>query len=121
MGMEASEMLPFKGTLVSFTGERVPVLGHMPIVTLFESGNNAKLVKVRYLIMNVASYNIIIIKSTFNVFESALSTWYLTIKYLLCGGGIGVIKGDQGLVIKCYKDNLKMKKDIGEDPPKEAN
>lgn len=70
------------------------MLGHMPVLTLFGSGDNAKSLKVRYFIMNVASpYNIIIGKLDFNSLEVALSTLYLTMKYPLCGRRIDVIRG----------------------------
>lgn len=104
--MDTSEMLPFKDTLVGFTGEQVQVLGHKPVVTVFGSGDNVKSVKVRYLIMSASSlHNIIIEKLTFNAIEAALSILYLMMKYSLCGGGIRVIKGGQGLEHKCYNDN----------------
>src|SRR3954469_9167837 len=34
MGMDASEMLPLKGTLVGFAGKQVPVLCHMLVLTV---------------------------------------------------------------------------------------
>lgn len=39
-----------------------------------------------------------------------LSTLYLTLKYPLKDGRVGVVKGDQGLARKCYKDSLKLKR-----------
>src|SRR4051812_775769 len=45
---------------------------------------------------------------------------YLTMKYPLCSGEVDVVKGDQGLARKCYKDSQKMKKRSGEDLPKEV-
>lgn len=86
----------------------------MPIVTVFGSGHKAKSVKVRYLIVNVTSpYNIIIGRPAFNALEAELSTMYLTMKYPLSNEEVGVVRGDQGLACKCYKDSLKLKK---EDP-----
>ena len=41
--------------------------------------------------------------------EAALSTLYLTLKYPLEDGRVGVVKDDQGLARKCYKDGLKLK------------
>lgn len=82
-----SELLPFKGTLVRFFGEHVQVLGHFPMIMTFSSGDNAKSVKVRYLIVNVASpYNIIVGKPSFNALEETLSILYLTLKYPLKDG-----------------------------------
>lgn len=102
MGMDTSEMLPFKGTLIGFVGEQVQVLGHMLVLIVFGSGNNAKSVKVRYLIVNISSsYNIIIGRPSFNTLEAALSKMYLKMKYPLCVGGIRMIKWDLGLARKC--------------------
>ncbi|XP_050895535.1 uncharacterized protein LOC127102173 [Lathyrus oleraceus] len=55
MGFDISEMLPFKGTLVRFSGEHVHVLGHFPMITTFGSYDIAKSVKLRYLMVNDAS------------------------------------------------------------------
>lgn len=80
-------------------------------MTVFGSGDNAKGIKVRYLILKASSpYNIIIGRPTFNIMEVALSTIYLTMKYPLDDGRVGVIKSDQGLARKCYKDSLSRKR-----------
>lgn len=42
--------------------------------------------------------------------EAELSTLYLTLKYPFEYVHVGVIKGDQGLARKCYKDSLTLKK-----------
>lgn len=44
--------------------------------------------------------------------EDALSILYLTMKYPLDEGRVSVIKGDQGLARKFYKDSLKLKKKV---------
>lgn len=111
MNMDTFELLPFKGTLVGFSGEQVQVMGHVPIITIFGSGSNARSIKVRYLIVNTLSpYNIIIGRPAFNALEAMLSTLYLTMKYPLKGEHVGRVKGDHILVKKCYKDILKLKK-----------
>lgn len=59
-GMEFNivELLPFRGTLVGFVGEHVQILGHFPILTTFGSGENAKTIKFRYMVVNSTSpYN----------------------------------------------------------------
>lgn len=109
MNMDTSELLPFKGTIIGFSGEQVQVLGHLPIIVIFGSGSNAKGIRVRYLIVNASLlYNIITGRSSFNSLEVVLSTLYLTMKYSLEGGHVRVIKGDQVIARKCYKDSLKI-------------
>lgn len=72
--------------------------------------------KVRYLIVNASSpCNITIDRSAFNTFETALSMLYKIMKYPLEEGQVGVIKGDQGLARKCYKDSLKLKNKLLQD------
>lgn len=89
---------------------------------VFGSGDNAKGIKVRYLIVNASSpYNIIIERPTFNVLEASLPTLYLTMKYPLDDGRVGVIKGNQGLARIFYKDSLKLKKKIQQDHPMTKN
>lgn len=67
------------------------------------------MVRVIYLIFNTASsYNIVIRRTSFNALEASLLTLYLTMKYPLGDGQVGVIKGDQGLERKCYKYILKL-------------
>ena len=71
------------------------VLGHFPIMTTFGNGENAKSVLVRYLVINVASsYDVIVSRPSFNDLEAVLSTLYLTLKYPLKDGRVGIIKGD---------------------------
>lgn len=49
-----------------------------------------------YMVVNAhLSYNIIIGQSAFNALEMALPTLYLTIKFPLEDGNVGVIKGNQ--------------------------
>lgn len=73
---------------------------------------------MRYLIINATSpYNIIIDGSSFNSLEPVLSILYATLKYPLEDGQVGVVKGDQGLVRKCYKDNMKLKRKAQIDEP----
>lgn len=104
MNFEIAELLPFKCTLVSFSEDYASVLGYLPVITTFGSGDYAKSFKVRYLIIKVASpYNIIIGRPSFNTLEATLSILYLTLEYPLEDGRAGVIKCDQGLSRKCYK------------------
>lgn len=103
MNFSIAESLPFKGTLVGFSGEQVQVLGNLHVITTLDIGDNVKSVNARYLMLNVASpYNIIIGRPTFSTLEAALSTLYLTLKYPLQNGRVWVRKGDQGLARKCY-------------------
>lgn len=95
INFDTTELLPFKGTFVGFSGEHVQVLGHFPIMTTFGSRYHAKSIQVSYLIVNDASlYNIIIGRPSFNAMEVALPTLYLMLKYPLENGRVGKVEAD---------------------------
>ncbi|GAU32570.1 hypothetical protein TSUD_218280 [Trifolium subterraneum] len=102
---------PYSGTLVGFTGEQVDVMGHIMLYTTFGEDENAKTIKVRYLVVKTlfTSYNIIIGRTTFNALGAVMSTLCLSIKYPLNNGKVGVAKGDQVLARKCYESSLKIR------------
>lgn len=111
MNFDTTELLPFKGTLVEVSAEHVQVLGHLPIMTTFGSRDHAKSIQVRYVIINVASpYNIIIGRPLLNALKATLSILYLTLKYPLEDGRVGIVKGGQGIARKYYKDSLRLKR-----------
>lgn len=85
-------------------------------MTIFGNGENSKSVLVRYLIIKVTHpYNVIMGRPSVNDLKELLSTLYFTHKYLLQDGRVGIIKGDQGIARKCYKDSMKLKKRIHTD------
>jgi hypothetical protein len=112
MQLVGEQLQPYHGTLVGFAGEQADVMGHITLLTTFGDKENAKTIKVRYLVVRnlCASYNIIIGRPAFNALGAALSTLYLAIKYLLENGGVGTLRGDQGVARQCYESSLKIKK-----------
>lgn len=87
-------------------------------MTTFGSRNHVKSIQVRYLIVDVLfPYNIIIGRPSFNALEDVLSILYLTLKYPLEDGRVGIVKGDQGIERKCYKDSLRLKMRSHTDEP----
>lgn len=63
---------------------------------MFTLDETAKMMKVRYLIIDViSSYNKIIELYAFNLLGASLTTSYLCMKYPLPNGFVGVIQGDQ--------------------------
>lgn len=74
MNMDTTEILPFESTLVDFSSEHEQVLGHFSAMTIFGSGDNSKVIKEIYLIVNASPhYNIIIGKPSFNAPKIVLS------------------------------------------------
>ncbi|GAU33358.1 hypothetical protein TSUD_364830 [Trifolium subterraneum] len=108
MRLSDEQLNPYSGMLVGFAGEQVDVIGHITLYTTFGEDENAKTFKVRYLVVKTlfTSYNIIIGRPAFNALGAVMSTLYLSIKYPLNNGKVGVVKGDQVLARKCYESNL---------------
>ncbi|GAU24562.1 hypothetical protein TSUD_149030 [Trifolium subterraneum] len=112
MQVASEQLRPYHGTLVGFTDDQAEVMGHITLLTTFGDHQNAKTVKVRYLVVKTpfASYNIIIGRPAFNTLGAAMSTLYLYIKYPLDNGGVGIVRGDQALGRQCYESSLKVRK-----------
>jgi hypothetical protein len=111
MQLSNEHLLPYNGTLVGFAGEQVEVMGYTTLLTTFGEEENAKTIKVRYLVVETpfTSYNIIIGRPAINALEAVISTLYLSIKYPLDNGKVGTVKGDQALARRCYESSLKIK------------
>ncbi|KAK2410564.1 hypothetical protein QL285_045924 [Trifolium repens] len=90
MQLSNEHLMPYNGTLVGFAGEQVEVMGYTTLLTTFDDSDNAKTIKVRYLVLKTpfTSYNIIIGRPAFNALEAAMSKLYLSIKYPLEDGRI---------------------------------
>jgi hypothetical protein len=110
MQLAGEQLQPYHGTLVGFAGEQAEVMGHITLLTTFGDEENAKTIKVRYLVVRTlcASYNIIIGRPAINTLGAAMSTLYLAIKYPLDNGGVGMVRGDQVLARQCYESSLKI-------------
>ncbi|PNX91900.1 gag-pol polyprotein [Trifolium pratense] len=111
MQLAEEQLQPYSGTLVGFSGEQVDVMGYATLLTTFGTGDSAKTVKVRYLVVKTpfTSYNIIIGRPAFNALGAVMSTLYLAIKYPLDNGGVGTVRGDQLLAKRCYESSLKIR------------
>ncbi|GAU40547.1 hypothetical protein TSUD_367500 [Trifolium subterraneum] len=85
MHLSDEQLNPYSGTLVGFAGEQIDVMGHITLYTTFGEDENAKTIKVRYLVVKTlfTSYNIIIGRPAFNTLGAVMSTLYLSIKYPL--------------------------------------
>jgi hypothetical protein len=97
MQLSGEQLQPYSGTLVGFAGEQAEVMGNITLLTTFGVNEQTRTIKVRYLVVRTpcASYNIIIGRPAFNALGAAMSTLYLSIKYPLENGGVGMVRGDQ--------------------------
>ncbi|MCI20528.1 hypothetical protein A2U01_0041690, partial [Trifolium medium] len=111
MQLSSEQLQLYVGTLVGFAGEQVEVMGHTTLLTTFGEREDAKTVKVRYLVVKTPfnSYNIIIGRPAFNALGATMSTLYLSMKYPLDNGRVGTVRGDQALARHCYESSLKIR------------
>ncbi|GAU17351.1 hypothetical protein TSUD_232270 [Trifolium subterraneum] len=105
MGLSKSMLKPFnfKAFLMGAIGETVPVKGYIDLDTTFGKGGNAKMIKVRYLVVDSWSvYNVVIGRRTLVGLGAVISTLHLTMKYPVGDGMVGVVKADLEMAKKCY-------------------
>lgn len=75
-----------------FSGEPIKVKSYITLNTIFEVRENAREIKVRYLVIaRPSSYNMIIGKPTYNHLVVVLSTLCMCMKYQLLDGRVSVI------------------------------
>jgi len=117
LGLDPDQLQPFKGTLARFTREQVHVRGHISLKTTFGTRENAKTIRVKYLVINAPNcYNIIIERPSFNLLGIFMSTRFLVMKYPMKKGKIGTLRRDQKTARECYHNSLnlwKWKKKVG--------
>ena len=71
---------------------------------------NQSTIMVRFLMVKCPSvYNVILGRSVLNNLKAIISIYHLTIKFPTKGGGVGVVRGDQFEVRKCYAIAVKDK------------
>ncbi|XP_057450898.1 uncharacterized protein LOC130742814 [Lotus japonicus] len=103
LGLKESDLRPYKGTLVGFTGDRVTVRGYVEIPTAFGEGEFVKKFQVKYLVLACrANYNVLLGRDTLNKLCAVISTAHLTVKYPACNGKVGVLHADQNAARECY-------------------
>ncbi|XP_057426212.1 uncharacterized protein LOC130719611 [Lotus japonicus] len=109
LGLIDKDLMPYSGTLVGFSGEQVWVRDYLDLDTVFGVDENAKLLRVRYLVLRVmASYNVIIGRNTLNCLCVVISTAHLAVKYPLTCGKVGKIAVDQRRARECYNNCLSL-------------
>ncbi|XP_057444159.1 uncharacterized protein LOC130736339 [Lotus japonicus] len=103
LGLKESDLKPYPGTLMGFTGDRVNVPGYVEILTAFGEGDFVKKFQVKYLVLACrANYNALLGCDTLNKICAVISIAHLTIKYPACNGKIGILRVDQEAARDCY-------------------
>ncbi|XP_025636205.1 uncharacterized protein [Arachis hypogaea] len=108
--MKLSEKLiqPSSGELIGFSGERVPIMGHIWLKTTMGEIPMPKSIDIQYLIVNCYSpYNIILGRPALNIFRAVVSTLHLCVKFPVQENKIATVYADHQEARQCYNAGLK--------------
>ncbi|XP_072064544.1 uncharacterized protein [Arachis hypogaea] len=108
--MKLSEKLiqPSSGELIGFSGERVPIMGHIWLKTTMGEIPMSKSIDIQYLIVNCYSpYNIILGRPALNIFRAVVSTLHLCVKFPVQENKIATVYADHQEARQCYNAGLK--------------
>ncbi|XP_072061995.1 uncharacterized protein [Arachis hypogaea] len=108
--MKLSEKLiqPSSGELIGFSGERVPIMGHIWLKTTMGEIPMSKSIDIQYLIVNCYSpYNIILGRPALNIFRAVVSTLHLCVKFPVQENKIATVYADHQEARQCYHAGLK--------------
>ncbi|XP_057747251.1 uncharacterized protein LOC130966458 [Arachis stenosperma] len=108
--MKLSEKLiqPSSGELIGFSGERVPIMGHIWLKTTMGEIPMAKSIDIQYLIVNCYSpYNIILGRPALNTIRAVVSTLHLCVKFPVQENKIAAVYADHQEARQCYNAGLK--------------
>ncbi|XP_057452760.1 uncharacterized protein LOC130744605 [Lotus japonicus] len=119
LGLKESDLKPYTGCLVGFTGDRAKVRGYVELDTAFGEGEYVKKFQVKYLVLPCkATYNVLLGRDTLNKICAIISTAHLTVKYPACNGKVGILRVDQEAARACYAQSLEL---YGKRAAKEAH
>ncbi|XP_072079129.1 uncharacterized protein [Arachis hypogaea] len=108
--MKLSEKLiqPSSGELIGFSGERVPIMGHIWLKTTMGEIPMSKSIDIQYLIVDCYSpYNIIFGRPALNIFRAVVSTLHLCVKFPVQENKIATVYADHQEARQCYNASLK--------------
>ncbi|XP_016177581.1 uncharacterized protein LOC107619857 [Arachis ipaensis] len=96
------------GELIEFSGERVPIMGHIWLRTTMGEIPMSKSIDIQYLIVDCyIPYNIIIGRPALNIFKAVVSTLHLCVKFPVLENKIATVYADHQEAWQCYNACLK--------------
>ncbi|XP_025684690.1 uncharacterized protein [Arachis hypogaea] len=96
------------GELIGFSGERVPIMGHIWLKTTMGEIPMSKSIDIQYLIVNCYNpYNIILGRPALNIFRAVVSTLHLCVKFPVQENKIATVYADHQEARQCYNAGLK--------------
>ncbi|XP_057733872.1 uncharacterized protein LOC130949061 [Arachis stenosperma] len=97
------------GDHVSFSGERVPVLGSVLLKITLGEHPLSKTCDIQYLVVDCFSpYNLILGRPFLNKFDAIVSTVHICVKFPLQDDHVITIHGDHKEVCQCYNIIIKL-------------
>ncbi|KAL0453524.1 UNVERIFIED_CONTAM: Transposon Ty3-G Gag-Pol polyprotein [Sesamum latifolium] len=118
MGINNAELTRVNTPLTSFSGSVVEPVGEVTFPMSLGSYPRRITKMVKFLVVNTPSaYNVILGRSSLNVFQAIASTYHLKLKFPT-PNGIGEEVGDRRHARECYANSLKKK---ANDPPNESS
>ncbi|XP_072066334.1 uncharacterized protein [Arachis hypogaea] len=109
ISIQVGELLPSSGELIGFSGERVPIMGHIWLKTTMGDIPMSKSIDIQYLIVDCYSlYNIIIGRPALNIFRAVVSTLHLCVKFPVQENKIATVYADHQEAQQCYNASLKV-------------
>ncbi|CAL5187889.1 unnamed protein product [Lathyrus oleraceus] len=104
MGLSESMLKPLEAYLKGTFGDGVPVKGYIDLDTTFGKGENAKMLKVRYVVIDSWSvYNVVIGMPVVAELRAVISIVHLKMKYPIGDGMVGVVMADLDMAKKCHE------------------
>ena len=110
MQISESNLSPYHGDLVGFSGERVNVIGVVELRTTFRTELNVKTIDARYLVIDSrALYHMILGRPSLNTLGAVVSTRHLVLKFPFSPTKVRVMHTDKKEARQCYNESLKKK------------
>ncbi|CAA0831300.1 Unknown protein, partial [Striga hermonthica] len=111
------ELKPVATELYGFNGGEVMPMGEVSLTVAMGSGNTRKVCMVRFIVVGAeSSYNVILGRTGLNAFQAVVSTYHMTIKYLV-GENVGEVAGDQLTSRSCYQTTVSNNKQLAKKHP----
>ncbi|XP_016206994.1 uncharacterized protein LOC107647433 [Arachis ipaensis] len=99
---------PSSGELIGFSGERVPIMGHIWLRNTMGEIPMSKSIDIQYLIVDYYSpYNIIIGRPALNIFRAVVSTLHMCVKFIVQENKIATMYANHQEARQCYNACLK--------------
>ncbi|CAA0818995.1 Unknown protein, partial [Striga hermonthica] len=106
------ELKPVATALYGFNGGEVMPMGEVTLSVALGKGATRKVRMVRFVVVRAeSSYNIIMGRTSLNVFQAVVSTYHMMIKYPV-GENVGEIAGDQLTSRRCYQTTVSNNKQL---------